>query len=151
MDELPSMQLTEALLDGLPLGHGACGADAPAQYEQQDFDVFAFVDALGLDEELELPEVHLGVDYSPETQQCNIRAAQPAAQRKSESDTKERIRARNRRSQARYRQKAKVYSSRVLYIRCSCDDSVYSTVPRLSHASPYAAHFEHFIGGISSR
>ena len=116
MDELPSMQLEEALLDGLAWGNGARGADARPQ-QAHDFDVFA-LDLLGLDDDLELPDVGPAMGCSPAPPQSNVQAPQPAAQHKNHAHRVERIRTQNREAQARYRQKAKVNSTSVLYMRC---------------------------------
>ena len=117
MDELPAMQLTEAL-DGL--------ANVLPQHEQ-DFDVFA-LDALDLDKDLALPEVNSALGCSPAPQQSNVPTTHAAAQRNNVAHKVERMRARNREAQARYRQKAKVSSSRIV-----CEtENVYCTVPTLS-------------------
>ena len=122
MYELPSMQLTESLLDGLPLGEVSCGADGRPQ-DEQNFDVLEFVDSMGLaEEDLALPDVNLALECSPTPapQQSNVLAPQPAAQRHKEAERVERTRARNRRSQARHREKTKVQSPRVVVFHMQC-------------------------------
>lgn len=115
--ELPSMQLAEALLDGLPWG-SACSADADHPQQEQDFDM----SGLGLGEVLVQPDVNSAMGCSPAPQQGTVPAAQPAAgapaQRKSEAHKVERIRAQNREASARYRQKVKVLSASVICMRC---------------------------------
>lgn len=120
MDELPAMQLTEALLDGL--------ANAFPLHEQ-DFDVFA-LDALDLDDDLALPEVDSALGCAPAQQQGNVPASQPAAQRNNEAHRVERMRARNREAQARYRQKAKVSSSRIVCETENVYGATLHTVPK---------------------
>ena len=73
MDELPSMQPEE--LDGLAWGNGARGADARPQ-QAHDFDVFA-LDLLGLDDDLELPDVGPAMGCSPAPPQSNVQAPRP--------------------------------------------------------------------------
>ena len=112
------MQLTEAQIDGLPCGPGRCGADAKRLQHEQDFDVFA-LDSLDLYEVQALPGVNSALGCSAQQQSTvQLQAPQPeAAQRKNKVHKVEQIRAQNREAQARYRQKAKVHSPRVMYMR----------------------------------
>ena len=103
-----------------------CSEDGRPQ-DEHEFDVFA-LDALDLDEDLELVDVNSAPGCSHARHQGNVPAPQPESQRKNEiEDRRERVRAQNRKAQARYRQKAKVNSSEY----CTC------TVPTTSHATPY--------------
>ena len=100
----------EALFDS------QCGEDARTQNEDvENFDV----SALHLDDVLARSDAPSALGRSPAPQQSTVQSSQQAAaQRTSEACKAERKRAQNRESQARHRQKAKVHSSRLLYMRC---------------------------------
>lgn len=87
MDELPSVQLAEAQVDGRSASNGACGADARPQQEQ-GFDEFE-LDALELDDDLALHDVDSAMGCSPAPLQNNVLVPHPAAQRKSEVHNQE--------------------------------------------------------------
>ena len=101
----------EALFDS------QCGEDTGTQNELgENFDV----SALHLDDVLARSDAYsaLGSFSSPAPhvapQQGRVQAPQPAAQYTKEAYMVERKRAQNREAQARYRQKAKVRSSRLV-------------------------------------
>ena len=114
LDEMPSMQLTEALLTGLPRGPGErCGTDADHLQQGHEFDVSA-LDIRDVNEVLAQPDANSDMGCSPAPQQSNVLARQPAAQHRNHGHRGEGRRAQNREAQARYRKKAKVQSPRVL-------------------------------------
>jgi hypothetical protein len=114
MEGLPSLQLAESRLNDVNWEDGLCDAE-------ENEDVFALVQALDLDQDIPLPAVDEEMScYPASLQQAELHSlptepeqgAKPAHRRKNlESERIERVRARNREAQARYRQRAKVFSA----------------------------------------
>lgn len=96
----------------LPGGDGSWPDALSIPQDEQDIDVFALVDCLGLGEDL--PDTDAIPLQGSHANTCTADVAphdstQPARWTSSESSRKaDRIRARNRLAQAKYRQKAKV-------------------------------------------
>jgi hypothetical protein len=115
VERLPSMEFSEALFDDVNWPEGISNVE-----HEPDVDIFDLVETLELDEEMALAEVPLeqSTRRAPLAHalmaQHAAQAPKPAGQRKkvsnNDSQRVERIRARNREAQARYRLKSKVRS-----------------------------------------
>lgn len=107
-----------------------CGSDGRPQ-DEQDFAAFE-LDGLDVDENLALPDAK-SAPY-PAPQQGNVPAPHPLcgtpAQRKSEAHS-----CRVERIRARYRQKAKVRSTRLMHMRCQSSNGTCTGVMYM-HCSP---------------
>lgn len=111
-DGLPSLPVNETLFDDANWAQ-----DIPLP-DNEEMDVFSLVETLGLDEDMALHDVdslwpvqqgqhqvHDAQEHQPE---CQKPVAKRGGQKSKEAQRVERIRARNREAQARYRQKARV-------------------------------------------
>lgn len=114
-DGLPSLPVNETLFDDANWAQ-----DIPLP-DNEDMDVFSLVETLGLDEDMAMHDVdslwpvqqgqgeqqhqvHDAQEHQPE---CQKPVAKRGGQKSTEAQRVERIRARNREAQARYRQKAR--------------------------------------------